>query len=185
MIPYFELTLIPLPGGTALAAFGTLVALGVFAGVLFAEARARATGVPASAIHAAIAWAVVPGFLLAHVVALLPRLGEVDAATAGYASYYMINCAHPTHFEGVVDADQAWVGRIRGLRANASRMSHAELNEASSLDIGDPAELGADYARLKGRLGQLSVMGGCCGTDTRHLEQIASACVRPGSYRTP
>jgi len=81
VIPYFELRLIPLPGGFSLAAFGTLAALGVFAGALFAEARARATGVPADAIHAAIAWAVVPGFLLAHVVALLPLLGRPELSS--------------------------------------------------------------------------------------------------------
>jgi methionine synthase I (cobalamin-dependent) len=62
------------------------------------------------------------------------------------------------------------------VRANASRKSHAELNESPVLDIGNPAELGADYARLRDRLAELNVMGGCCGTDTRHLESIASAC---------
>jgi methionine synthase I (cobalamin-dependent) len=67
--------------------------------------------------------------------------------------------------------------RIRGLRANASRMSHAELNEAPELDAGDPAELGREYADLKARLPHLNVMGGCCGTDHRHVEQIASACL--------
>jgi phosphatidylglycerol:prolipoprotein diacylglycerol transferase len=80
VIPYFELRVIPLPGGIELAAFGTLVALGVFAGVLFAESRARAAGVPASALHAAIGWAVVPGFVLAHVLALLPLLGRPEVA---------------------------------------------------------------------------------------------------------
>jgi methionine synthase I (cobalamin-dependent) len=68
------------------------------------------------------------------------------------------------------------VRRGFGARANASRKSHAELNEATKLDIGDPAELGAQHAKLKGALPQLNVMGGCCGTDHRHVEEIASAC---------
>jgi S-methylmethionine-dependent homocysteine/selenocysteine methylase len=101
----------------------------------------------------------------------------VDESTGGYPRYYMINCAHPTHFEDVLADDGRWLGRVRGLRANASRKSHRELNESTVLDIGDPHELGADYARLKTRLQHLNVMGGCCGTDHRHVEHIASACL--------
>jgi S-methylmethionine-dependent homocysteine/selenocysteine methylase len=108
---------------------------------------------------------------------LQAALEQVDAATSGYPSYYMINCAHPTHFDGVLADGEPWVKRIRGLRANASRMSHAELNEAPELDAGDAAELGQQYADLKRRLVHLNVMGGCCGTDHRHIEQIASACL--------
>jgi S-methylmethionine-dependent homocysteine/selenocysteine methylase len=89
----------------------------------------------------------------------------------------MINCAHPTHFEPVLTAGEPWVERIRGLRANASRMSHAELDESPDLDTGNPAELGWEYAKLKSRLRQLNVMGGCCGTDGRHIERIATACL--------
>jgi homocysteine S-methyltransferase len=100
---------------------------------------------------------------------------RVDAATDAYPAYYMINCAHPTHFEGVLDAGAPWVGRIRGLRANASRQSHAELNESPTLDTGDPVALGREYAALRRRLPRLNVMGGCCGTDHRHVEQIATA----------
>jgi S-methylmethionine-dependent homocysteine/selenocysteine methylase len=102
---------------------------------------------------------------------------QVDAATSSYPAYYMINCAHPTHFDGALGAKHPWVHRIRGLRANASSKSHAELNESPELDIGNPTELGSQYAQLKQRLPQLNVMGGCCGTDDRHVEQIAVACV--------
>jgi S-methylmethionine-dependent homocysteine/selenocysteine methylase len=70
-----------------------------------------------------------------------------------------------------------WLKRIRGIRANASHRSHAELNEATELDIGDPVELGLQYADLANALPNLNVMGGCCGTDLRHLAQIAAACV--------
>ena len=108
---------------------------------------------------------------------LQAAIERVDAATAAYPAYYMINCAHPSHFERVLDEKQPWVQRVRGLRANASRQSHAELNEATTLDSGDPVELGREYAELKRRLQRLNVMGGCCGTDHRHVEQIATACV--------
>ena len=107
---------------------------------------------------------------------LRAAIDQVDDATGGYPRYYMINCAHPTHFEGMLADEGRWLGRVRGLRANASRKSHAELNESAVLDVGDPIELGGDYARVKGRLRHLNVMGGCCGTDHRHVEQIASVC---------
>jgi S-methylmethionine-dependent homocysteine/selenocysteine methylase len=88
----------------------------------------------------------------------------------------MINCAHPTHFEARLGADGAWMQRIRGLRANASTMSHAELDEAEVLDDGNPHELGAQYAAIRARLRHINVVGGCCGTDHRHIEQICLAC---------
>jgi homocysteine S-methyltransferase len=88
----------------------------------------------------------------------------------------MINCAHPTHFARIVAEPHPWLDRIHGVRANASRQSHAELNEAPELDPGDPVELGREYAELRRHLPRLNVMGGCCGTDDRHVEQIAEAC---------
>jgi S-methylmethionine-dependent homocysteine/selenocysteine methylase len=100
----------------------------------------------------------------------------VDEATGGYASYYGINCAHPSHFQDRLDEAGAWRERIRSIRANASRRSHAELNESADLDAGDPAELATDYAGLTTRLGRLNVMGGCCGTDHRHVERIGEVC---------
>jgi homocysteine S-methyltransferase len=108
--------------------------------------------------------------------ALGAAIEQVDAATAGWPAYYMINCAHPTHFEHVLSGAEPWTKRIRGVRANASRKSHAELNESSELDIGDPDEFGLQHAALKRRLPQLNVMGGCCGTDERHIERVAAAC---------
>lgn len=107
---------------------------------------------------------------------LRSALEQVDDVTSGYPVYYMINCAHPTHFDQVLAGEEPWLRRIRGLRANASRMSHAELNEAPELDAGNASELGHEYADLKRQQEQLNVMGGCCGTDHRHIEQIAAAC---------
>jgi homocysteine S-methyltransferase len=100
---------------------------------------------------------------------------QVDDATGGYPAYYMVNCAHPTHFDRVLK-DEGPLKRVRGVRANASRKSHAELNDSTALDAGDPAELGAQYAELKRRLPALNILGGCCGTDHRHVERIAAAC---------
>jgi S-methylmethionine-dependent homocysteine/selenocysteine methylase len=107
---------------------------------------------------------------------LAAALDEVDGATGATPRYYMINCAHPTHFAGVLEPQAAWTKRIRGLRANASRRSHAELNDAPDLDAGDPSELGAQYRALLAQHPQLTVLGGCCGTDHRHLQAICEAC---------
>ena len=106
---------------------------------------------------------------------LKEAIGDVDAATENGPAYYMINCAHPTHFDGVLGGGP-WMDRLRGLRANASRLSHAELDEAEELDDGNPVELGQQYAELRVRFPQIAVVGGCCGTDHRHIEQICRAC---------
>jgi S-methylmethionine-dependent homocysteine/selenocysteine methylase len=100
---------------------------------------------------------------------------EVDTQTAGAAAYFMINCAHPTHFAHLFDNRDAWTDRIRGLRANASAKSHAELDEAEELDEGDPVELAQLYRGLSSRLRHLTVVGGCCGTDHRHVAAICAA----------
>ena len=104
-------------------------------------------------------------------------IAQVDEATESYTSYYMINCAHPTHFEDMLAEAGNWRDRVRGLRGNASKCSHAELDEAEELDDGNPVELGEDYKRLKAHLPQLRVYGGCCGTDHRHVGAIASTCL--------
>lgn len=107
---------------------------------------------------------------------LAAAIERTDAETGGYAAYYMINCAHPAHFADELRQSGAWRERIRGLRANASRRSHAELDAATGLDAGDPRELGAAYRNLRALLPGITVIGGCCGTDHRHVEAIGRAC---------
>jgi homocysteine S-methyltransferase len=112
---------------------------------------------------------------------LREAIEAVDAATGAAPAYYMINCAHPTHFESALKANEAWIKRVRGIRANASRRSHAELDEATDLDDGDPVELGRQYRDLRRSFRQFTVLGGCCGTDHRHVEQICFACSEAGA----
>ena len=102
-------------------------------------------------------------------------IAETDAATDGYPAWYMINCAHPDHFRHRLVG--GWVARIGGIRANSSRLSHAELDEAEALDAGDPLALAQDYRALQGLLPGLRVLGGCCGTDLRHISAIGDACI--------
>jgi homocysteine S-methyltransferase len=99
---------------------------------------------------------------------------RVDAATGGAAEFFMINCAHPTHISAGLDGAAA-LGRIGGLRVNASALSHAELDEAEELDEGEPVQLARDNASLRKRLPSVRLLGGCCGTDHRHVAEIVAA----------
>ena len=144
----------------------------------------EALGIVRAAQHArmpaAISFTVETDGVLPDGSSLEQAIAVVDDATGGGPAYYMVNCAHPTHFDHVLESGGQWRDRIRGIRANASRMSHAELDEADELDDGDPRELGQQYEQLRVSLPAITVLGGCCGTDLRHVEQIAAACVRPG-----
>jgi S-methylmethionine-dependent homocysteine/selenocysteine methylase len=101
-------------------------------------------------------------------------IAAVDDATGGDAAYFMLNCAHPDHFAHALE-DADWLRRIRAIRCNASRKSHAELDESEVLDDGNPRELGAQYVELRRRMPWLNVFGGCCGSDLRHVTEIARA----------
>jgi S-methylmethionine-dependent homocysteine/selenocysteine methylase len=107
---------------------------------------------------------------------LATAIEAVDDATGAYPAYFMINCAHPSHFADVLADGAEWTRRIRGLRANASKCSHAELDAMTELDSGDPAELADLHRGLRERLPHINVLGGCCGTDIRHVTAIAEAC---------
>ncbi|MEO6027512.1 MAG: homocysteine S-methyltransferase family protein [Candidatus Binatia bacterium] len=106
---------------------------------------------------------------------LQTAIEAVDAATGDAPAYYMINCAHPTHFATTLTPGAPWVGRIRGLRANASTKSHAELDQATALDRGNPSELATHHRQLRALLTNLNVVGGCCGTDQEHVGAICRA----------
>jgi len=106
---------------------------------------------------------------------LWQAIAQVDLATNGYPSYYMINCAHPQHFAHALTPGDPWLNRIGGIRPNASIKSHAELDEAEELDEGNPVDLAWQCHRLKHHLPNLRVLGGCCGTDHRHVEAIFAA----------
>lgn len=99
--------------------------------------------------------------------ALGEAIEAVDRATDGAAAYFMVNCAHPTHFADVLTGP--WTDRVRGIRANASKMSHAELDEAEELDEGDLPDLTRRTRELAEALPSVRIVGGCCGTDVRHV----------------
>jgi len=104
---------------------------------------------------------------------LRDAITEVDEATSSSAAYFMINCAHPDHFGEIFDGGD-WQRRIRGLRCNASRLSHEELDNCDTLDDGNPHEFGASYRRFVDAMPWINVVGGCCGSDFRHVSQIVA-----------
>lgn len=129
----------------------------------------------AAGIPAAISFTVETDGRLPTGQPLREAIEQVDAATRACAAYFMVNCAHPTHFADALEQEGPWRQRLVGLRANASVRSHAELDEATELDEGDPVDLGARHAALRDRLSTVTVLGGCCGTDARHVAAIVSA----------
>ncbi|MGH2940115.1 MAG: homocysteine S-methyltransferase family protein [Solirubrobacterales bacterium] len=133
---------------------------------------AAAAGVPAS-----ISFTVGTDGRLPDGGALAEAVERLDAETDGSAAYLMVNCAHPSHFAGELEGGGAWRERIAGIRANASRRSHAELDSSPDLDDGDPDELAREYRALVVALPSVSVLGGCCGTDARHIAAICAACL--------
>ena len=147
-----------------------------------AEAIGVARAAAKAGLPSAISFTVETDGQLPNGQALGEAIEEVDGETDAAPAYYMINCAHPTHFDDVLEAGAPWTARIGGIRANASTKSHAELDEATELDEGDPADLGARHAALKARLPGVNVLGGCCGTDDRH---VAAICTAWRAERTP
>jgi len=100
---------------------------------------------------------------------------QVDTATDNGPAYYMINCAHPDHFQHLLESGEAWLQRLQGLRCNASRMSHEELDNAEELDDGNPVEFGEQFGVIHRHNPQINVLGGCCGTDHRHIGHICQS----------
>ena len=139
------------------------------------EAIGVAAAARAHAMPVAVSFTVETDGRLPSGQPLAEAIEATDAATDGHPAYYMINCAHPTHFARTLREGGAWRERIRGLRANASHRSHAELEASSELDDGDPEELGSQYRALRPLLPRLTVVGGCCGTDHRHVGSICRA----------
>lgn len=139
------------------------------------EAIGVAAAAKAYAMPVAISFTVETDGRLPTGQRLAEAIEATDAATGGHPAYYMINCAHPTHFARTLREGGAWRERIRGLRANASHRSHAELEASSELDDGDPEEFGQLYRALRPLLPRLTVVGGCCGTDHRHVGSICRA----------
>jgi len=143
------------------------------------EAVGIARAASAQRIPVAISFTVETNGRLVKGETLREAIEAVDRETGGSPEYFLINCAHPTHFEDALEAGEDWTGRIHGIRANASTKSHTELDESETLDSGDPIDLGRRYLQLRGAFPKMRILGGCCGTDHRHAAAVCEACVPP------
>jgi homocysteine S-methyltransferase len=143
------------------------------------EAIGIARAAQSAGMPAAISFTVETNGRLANGETLREAIETVDRKTDRAPEYFLINCAHPTHFEDALKAGEAWTERIHGVRANASTKSHVELDESETLDAGDPADLGRRYVALREAFPKMRILGGCCGTDHRHAAAICEACVPP------
>jgi homocysteine S-methyltransferase len=141
------------------------------------EAIGIARAAKAQRVPVAISFTVETDGRLVKGETLRDAIETVDRATQNGSEYFLINCAHPTHFEGALNAGETWVGRIHGVRANASAKSHQELDESETLDAGDPADLSRRYVDLRRSFPGMRILGGCCGTDHRHVAAICEACI--------
>ena len=111
--------------------------------------------------------------------ALGDAIRRCDDESGAYATRFMINCAHPSHFQGILAEGGDWLDRFVGARANASCLSHEELDNSETLDEGDPEALGAAMGELGGRVPGMQIFGGCCGTDHRHIAAMAREVAPP------
>lgn len=176
--------------GPQIAAFADAAADMVAAFTLnnIEEAIGIARAAKAQAMPCAISFTVETDGRLVTGKTLPEAIESVDRETDASPIYYMINCAHPSHFEQALKAGEPWMERIRGVKANASARSHAELDESETLDAGDPLDLGQRYRRLKRTFPKMRILGGCCGTDHRHVAAICEACMPlehdPGKLQT-
>ncbi|MDP1584853.1 MAG: homocysteine S-methyltransferase family protein [Bradyrhizobium sp.] len=143
------------------------------------EAIGIARAAKAQGIPAVISFTVETDGRLVNGETLRQAIEAVDRETAGAPEYFMINCAHPVHFAKALEEGEAWVKRIHGVRANASTKSHAELDESTALDAGDPRDLGRRYRDLRRAFPAMRMLGGCCGTDHRHAQAICEAILPP------
>lgn len=141
------------------------------------EAIGIARAASGAALPCVISFTVETDGRLASGMALREAVEETDRQTGGTPAYYMVNCAHPTHFGDALNRGERWIERIGGVRANASTKSHAELDEATEIDIGDPVDLARRYSDLRRSYPTMRVLGGCCGTDHRHVNAICEACL--------
>src|SRR5215475_6759851 len=138
-----------------------------------AEAIGITRAAAGAGVPAAISFTTETGGRLPDGTSLADAVAAADAATGPGPVYYGINCAHPSHFEPALPSGAA-AARVRSIRANASARSHAEVDASPVLDAGDPVELAADYLRLRAQHPSISILGGCCGTDARHVQAIAA-----------
>ncbi|MGF7162328.1 S-methylmethionine-dependent homocysteine/selenocysteine methylase [Rhodoligotrophos appendicifer] len=147
----------------------------------FASA-AELEGVAAAMAAAGLPYALAPiidaGARMLDGTPLAEAIARIDARVKPAPQHYLIGCVHPTLFREAYQngpsLTAAVAGRIAGLKANASTLPPDQLDRLDHLEAGLPQLFGEQMADLHRRYG-LTVLGGCCGTDHRHIRAIAEA----------
>jgi S-methylmethionine-dependent homocysteine/selenocysteine methylase len=134
-----------------------------------AEAIGVARAAHAEGLPVAVSFTVETDGRLPDGTILRDAVAQVDAAAA--PEWYGVNCAHPAHVALALDGGD-WQERLVFLRPNASTMSHEELDEMEELDTGDLPKLVSSATGVRDQLPSLRVVGGCCGTDSRHVAAL-------------
>jgi S-methylmethionine-dependent homocysteine/selenocysteine methylase len=104
---------------------------------------------------------------------LREAIEAIEEATDGAAAWFGTNCAHPVEFEPAFADAGSWFDRLRYIRPNAAKMDKIALCSLGHLEDGDPVELGGEMGEIARRFPRADILGGCCGTDERHLSEIA------------
>lgn len=134
-----------------------------------AEAMGVVRAARAASLPVAISFTVETDGRLPDGTTLSDAINTLEATDP--ADWYGINCAHPTHVLAGLDGE-AWQQRLRFFRPNASTMSHEELDNMEVLDSGDMALLVDATKSLREQTPEVAVLGGCCGTDSRHVAAL-------------
>lgn len=100
----------------------------------------------------------------------------IDSLSGPKPVCYMTNCVHP---KIVYDAlsqpfnrNEIVKSRFLGIQANTSPLSYAELDGSPDLISSEPEEFAEEMIKLRS-ISNMKLFGGCCGTDHRHMEQVA------------
>ncbi len=123
-----------------------------------------------------ISFLIMPDGKLLDGITLSEAIEQIDDKISPRPSFYMVNCVHPLVFKQALSKSfnetENLRSRLIGLQANSSTKSPEELENLPYLDTTEPVEFSEYMLQLHKRFG-IKILGGCCGTDNRHIEEIA------------
>ena len=152
----------------------------LFAGIMPAlpEAAGMAEAMAESGLPYILSFMIRKDGRLLDGTGIAEAVARIDEAADPPPLCYMANCVHPANLrlalENPVNRGAENLRRFMGLQANASPLGPEELDRCGTLQRADFDEMVGEMMRLHREFG-LKILGGCCGTDDRFLEKLASA----------
>ena len=147
-------------------------------------ARTEAIGIAKAMARSGLPY--VPSFIVRPDATLLDGtplddvIVEIDDTVDPAPVFYMMNCIHPDVYLSVypmLDGEHV-KRRMLGLQANTSLMRPEELDKLDRLDTADAGDFAVSIINVHDRCGA-KILGGCCGTDERHIRSIAERLISP------